>query len=97
MISGHSAAIQHYRHLISLFYIGSAGDNLNRLCSHIYLADNQLVRVRMFLNLFNLSNDNLIQIRVQLLKAFHLGSGQGHGIRIFLGRHIQIRHIHFNP
>ena len=95
--SRHTAAVQNDRNLVSLFYIGSSGYDLYSLCSDIHLADDQFVRVGMSLYLHDLSDDDFIQIRVQLFIPFHLRSGKRHGVCVFLGCHIQIRHIHFDP
>ena len=98
MSSCHAASIQYDRHLIPLFYIWSSGYNLNILLfSHIYLADDQFVRIWMGFNFFNLSDDDSLQVCIHPLKSFYLGAGQSHGIREFLGRHIKFRHICFYP
>ena len=97
MSTGNTSAVKNNRNLISLFYIRSACNNLYSLCSDIHLADDQFICIRMFLNFFNLTDHDLIQICVQFFKAFHFCSCQCHGICIFLCCHIKIRHIHFNP
>ena len=97
MSTGNTSAVKNNRNLISLFYIRSACNNLYSLCSDIHLADDQFICIRMFLNFFNLTDHDLIQICVQFFKAFHFCSCQCHGICIFLCRYIQIRHICFNP
>ena len=98
MIACHTSAVEHHRNLISLFYIGGTCHDLCHLTvSDIYLADDQLVCVRMLLDFFNLTNHDLVQITVCRLKSLNLCSGQSHGIRKLLCRHIQIRYICFYP
>ena len=72
--SCNSSSLQNYRNLVSFFYIWSPCNDLDRLCSDIYLADDQFICIRMFFNFFDLSDNDLIQVRVQLFIAFHLGS-----------------------
>ena len=97
MSACYPSAVQNNRNLISFFYIWGTGYDLNCLCPYIYLADDQLICIRMFFNFFNLANDDFVQVCIQLFKALYLCTCQGHGICIFLCCHIKIRHIHFNP
>ena len=98
MSAGHAATVQNHRNLLSFLYIGGACNDLNRLClSDINLAYYQLIRVRVLLNLYDLTNDDIFQICIQSGEALHLRSGKCHCICIFLRRYIQIRHIRFNP
>ena len=97
MISGNHSAVQNHRHLVSLFDIGRSGHDLYRFGSNVYLAYDQLVRIRMLLNLFNLSDHDFFQMLIQTLIILHFCSGQCHRVGIFLRRYIKIRHIHFNP
>ena len=97
VISCYTATVKNYRNLLSHFYVGSSGNNLYSLTTHIYLAYHQLICVRMGLDLFDLSNHDLVQIRIQSHITLGLCSGQGHGIYIFLICRCQIRHIFFNP
>ena len=69
MASCHTAAVQHNRNLVALMHIGSAGNDLNRLLADIYLADDQLIRIRMTLNGKDLSDDDLVQVCVQFFKS----------------------------
>ena len=97
MSAGHLSAVQHNGHLVTHFYIGRSGNNLNGLRPYIHLAYNKLVCIRMLLNSGNLTDDNTVQILIQLFEAFYLCTGESHGIRILLGACLQIRHIHFYP
>ena len=97
MSAGYTSAVKNNRNLISLFYIWSACNNLYGFCSDIYLTDDQFICIGMFLDFLNLTDNDLIKICIQFLKAFHLCSCQCHGVCIFLCCHIKIRHIHFNP
>ncbi len=72
MAAGHTSAVQHHRNLVALFHIRRSRHDLHRLCSHIYLADDQFVRVRMPLNRKNLANHDFFQICVHLLIALYL-------------------------
>ena len=97
MPSGHPSAVQNHRNLRPLEYIGRAGHDLGSPGSDIHLADHQLIRIRVFLDLFNPADHDFIQICIQFLITFHLGTGQRHRVRIFLRGHIQVRHICFYP
>ena len=72
MTSSYTPAVQYHRNFVALFYIRGACHDLHRLCSHIYLADNQFIRVRMPLNRKNLPDHDFFQIRIHLLIAFYL-------------------------
>ena len=97
MSACHTAAVQNNRNLVALMHIGGTGNDLNRFFSDIYLADDQFICIRMTLNGKDLSDNDLIQVCVQFFKSFHFGTGQRHGIGIFLRCHIQIRYICLNP
>ena len=97
MSARNTSAIQNNRYLVSFFYVWSTGNDLYRLCSYIYLADDQFICVRMFLNFLNLSDYDLVQISIQLCKTFYLCSGKSHCICIFLRCYVKIRNIRFNP
>ena len=71
MAAGYLAALQDHRNLIALFYVGSAGDNLNETVADIHLADNQFVRIRVLLDFGNLAYHNLLQIFVETLKSLY--------------------------
>ena len=64
MSSGDTASVQNDRDLISLFHIRSAGHDLYRLCPYIDLADDQLICIRMTLNLLDLTDHNVFQVPV---------------------------------
>ena len=97
MSACYASAVKNNRNLISFFYVWGTGNDLYRFCSDIYLADDQFICIRMFLDLINLSDHDFVKICIQFFKAFHLCSCQCHGICIFLCCHVKIRHIHFNP
>ena len=67
-----AADIKNNRNLISFFYIWSACYDLHTLSSDIYLADNQLICIRMLLDLIDLADHDLIEICIQLCKALYL-------------------------
>ena len=101
MASCHAAAVQHHRHLFAYGFlrdIGGACDNLHRLFrSHVDLANHQFICIRMALDLKNLSDNDFFQVLIQTCITFYLCSCERHGIRVFLGRDIQIRDICFYP
>ena len=97
MASCHTAAVQHNRNLVAHMNVGSAGNDLNRLLADIYLADDELIRIRMTLDGKDLSDDDLVQVCVQFFKSFHFGTGQCHGVGVFLRCHVQPRYICLNP
>ena len=97
MASRHLAAVQYHRNLLPLFHIGRASNDLDHTTSDINLADHQLIRIRMPLDLFNLPYHNLFQILIQTLVAFHLCPCKSHSIRILFGSHIQLGNICLNP
>ena len=55
-----------------IFYIRSACYDLHTLSSDIYLADDQLICIRMLLDLIDLADHDLIEICIQLCKALYL-------------------------
>ncbi len=101
MASCHAAAVQHHWHLFAYGFlrdIGGACDNLHRLSlSHVNLAYHKFICIRMALNLKNLSDNDFFQVLIQTCITFYLCSCERHGIRVFLGRDIQIRDICFYP
>ena len=97
MAAGNSSAVQNHRHLVPGLYIGRAGHDLRHFAADIYLADNQLVRIGMGLNLLDLPDHDIIQIRIGADISFHLRSGQCHRIRVLLRGHIQFRNISLDP
>ncbi len=60
-----SSSRKNNRNFVSFFYIWSAGNDLCYFIAYIYLADDQFICVRMFLNLFNLSDHDVFQIGIQ--------------------------------
>ena len=84
--AGHLTAVKNHRHLVPFLHIGSACNDLNGLSSDIYLADDQLVRVRMLFYFFYLANYDFFQIPVKPFIAFHLGAAHCHRIAVFLVR-----------
>ena len=62
MATCHSAAVQNHGNQVALLYVGSAGNDLDGLTPHIYLANHQLVRIGMSLDLFDASHYYLVQI-----------------------------------
>ena len=92
-----ASARKHNRCEHSLVDIRRSGDDLNRLISDIHLADHKMIRVRMLLRLHYLSDDDVLQILVELLVSFNLRPGERHGVRVLLRRDVQIRNVHFNP
>ena len=97
MSAGHASSVQNDRDFVPLFHVRGAGHDLDRLCPDIHLADDQLVRVRMLLYLIDLSDHDLVQIRIQLLISLNLCPGQCHRVCIFLRSHIKIRNICLYP
>ena len=65
--------------------VRSTGDNLNRLIlAHVYLTDNQMVRVRMRYVGQNFACNYIFNFIAEINDFFHLGTGHGHLVRIFL-------------
>ncbi len=62
MTARYFTAVKHNRYFISFFYILRPGYNLNHFRADVDLTDNQFIGIRMFFNLFNLADDNLLQI-----------------------------------
>ena len=67
-----TSAVKNNRNFVSLFYIRSTCYDLYALCSDIYLADDQFICIRMFLNLVDLADHDLVKICIQLCKALYL-------------------------
>ena len=97
MASGNTSSVQHHRNLIPFLHIGSARHDLDGLLSHIDLADNQFVSVRVGSDGQDLTDHDLVKVCIQFFIGLHLRAGQRHGICIFLSRHVKIRHICFYP
>ena len=97
MSACNTSAVQNNRYFVTFFYIRCTCYDLNGFCSDIYLTDNQLVSIRMLLDLINLSDYDLVQICIHLFKSFYFCSGQCHCIGIFLCCHVKIRNICFYP
>ena len=72
MTACNTSAVKNDRNFVSLFYIWSTCYNLYALCSDIYLADDQLVCIRMFLDLVDLADHDLVKICIQFCKALYL-------------------------
>ncbi len=70
MSTGNTTAIQYNRNFCAFKYIRCTCYDLNGLCSDIYLADNQLVCIWMWLDLYDLTNHDLIQIGIQFFISF---------------------------
>ncbi len=90
-------AIQYHRYLIPFFYIRRTGHNLDHLGTDIHLAHDQLIRIRMSLDLLDLTDHYLLQIVIPSAVSFHFRSRQCHSIHIFLICTVQIRHICLDP
>ena len=74
MIACDPSAVQYDRNLVAFFYIRSTGHDLNRLSAYIYLADDQMIGIRVLLDLLDLSDHNFVQIAVCRLISLHLCS-----------------------
>ena len=72
MSSGYTTSVKNNRNLVSLFYVWSTSNDLDHLRSDIHLADDQLICIRMFLDLVDLADHDLVKICIQLCKAFYL-------------------------
>ena len=77
--------------------IGSTGNDLDGLCTCIYLTDNQLIRIGMLLYFKNLTDNNFFKVLIPSCKTFNLGTCKSHGISVFLISDIKVRHIIFYP
>ena len=75
MASCHFSSVQHHGHFVPFFYIGSSGDDLDGLRPDVHLADDQFIRIRVALDLLDLSCYDLFQIFIKTLIAFYLGPG----------------------
>ena len=74
MSASDTSAVQYDRDLCSLKYILRAGHDLYRLAADIHLADNQLIRIRMFFDLVDLSDHDFFQICIQFFKSLYFCS-----------------------
>ena len=97
MIAGHPSAVENNRNLLAHLYIRSARHDLGGSPAQIHLTYNQLVSVRMALNLCDLAYNNLVQVFIQALISLYLRSCQCHGVCVFLRCDIEIRNICFYP
>ena len=97
MSACNTSAVQHHRHFVSFFHIRSPCNDLDRLCPDVHLTDDQLVCIRMLLYFIDLSDHDLVKIRIQLFISLYLCSGKRHRIRVLLCSHVEIRNICFYP
>ena len=97
MTACYFAAVQNNGNLVAHLYIGCAGYNLDHLGTDVYLTDNQLVRIRMLFDFFNLTHNDFFKVFIHSFKALYLGSGKGHSVAVFLVGTGKSRHICFNP
>ena len=74
MTSRHLSPVQNHGHLAAHSHILRACDNLNGLPANVHLAHNELIRVRMPLDGEDLAHQDLLQVPVPALIAFHLGT-----------------------
>ena len=74
MAPGRFAAVQNHGNLVPLLHIRRACNDLNGFPADIHLTDDQFVRVRMTLDLYDLSHDDLLQVLVQTFISFYFGS-----------------------
>ena len=72
MSASYTSTVKNNRNFISFFYIRSACYDLHTLSSDVYLADDQFICIRMFLDLVDLADHDLVKICIQLCKAFYL-------------------------
>ena len=75
MPSCHASAVKHHRNLVAFMHIIGSCHDLYGLTSNIHLADDQFVCVRMLLDLIDLTDHDLVKIRIQNLISFYLRSG----------------------
>ena len=66
---------KHDRYLVSLMHVIRTGNDLYGSVSDVYLADDELIRVGMPFNLADLTDDDLIQVGIQLFISLYLCSG----------------------
>jgi len=97
MSAGHTAAVQDHGDQRALKDIGGTCDDLHSLFSHIHLADDQFVRIRVLLDGQDPAYHDFFQIFVQTLDAVHLGAGHRHPVIVFLIGAFQPRYICFQP
>ena len=91
------SSIYNNRNSCSFKYIGGTGHDLYGFISQIHLADNQFICIRVWIDLSDLSDHDLIQVFIKLCKSLHFCSGERHGIPKFLIIRFQIRYICFDP
>ena len=76
MASGYPSTYADNRNQIAFMDIRRTGNNLNIFfLTHIDLADDQFICIRVFFNLFNLTDNNLVQILVHFHKSLNLCTG----------------------
>ena len=68
----HFSSVQNYRNLVPFFYIRRSCYDLDHFAADIHLADDQLIRIRVALDLFDLSNNDLLQVLIQTCKSLYL-------------------------
>ena len=73
MSAGYTSSVQYNRNLCSLGHIRSAGYDLQQfILSDIYLTDHKLIRIRMTLDLLDLSDHDLVKVGIHLLISLTL-------------------------
>ena len=97
MTSGYSASVQHDTDLVAFFHIGGSGDDLDSLLTHIYLTDDELVRIGVLFDTEDLTRHYLREVLVQTPVLLYLCSGQRHSVSILLRRDIKLRNICLQP
>ena len=99
--AGDSAAVQHHGNFRALGLadhdVRRTGNDLNGLRSDIYLADHELIRVRVLLDLLDLPDHDLLEVLIQLLVILHFRSGERHGVHELLITHVQVRYVLSDP
>ena len=78
------------RFLEHLRHEGRGRDTIRRYrraLSDVYLADPEVIRIRMALKRDDLSYDDVLDIVAEHLKALDLGTGRCEPVAIFLGRY----------
>ena len=98
MCAGHASAHEDDRYFLPGSDIWRAADDLQGLfLPDIHRTDMQVVRIGVFLTGQDFTHYDLIQAGIEFLIALDFGTCQRHCIRIFFGRHIQIRDVSLNP
>ena len=70
------SAVQYDRNLITFFDICCSGYDLNffTLFIYLYLTNHKLIRIRMFFDLIDLANNDLVEILIKLCESLYLCS-----------------------